>query len=95
MQYNPDNKILIVEYRLPSPRDLPRVKEIRYLPARDEMRMIELSESDINKLFDAVAYQVCLRTVHEIFEADVIEAVDAVVFNGWVDYIDDSTGHET
>lgn len=39
-------------------------------------------------------YNTILRTVHELFEADVINAIDTVVFNGWVKSIDRSTGKD-
>src|SRR5207245_1270284 len=42
---------------------------------------------------DVVA-SVALRTVHEIFEADLGNHVDVVVFNGFVDAIDPATGKD-
>jgi restriction system protein len=36
-----------------------------------------------------------LRTMHEVLEVDEIDAIEAVVFNGWVDYVDPRTGHDT
>ena len=46
----------------------------------------------MNKLFDSVCFQFGLRTIHELYEADEIEAISAVVFNGWVEAIDPATG---
>ena len=39
-----------------------------------------------------VVYQIALRTIHEIFEADVINAIEAVSFNGWVESMNRATG---
>jgi restriction system protein len=36
-----------------------------------------------------------MRSIHEIFEADVIGAIDFIVFNGWVRAVDKATGQET
>ncbi|RKJ17107.1 restriction endonuclease, partial [Butyricicoccus sp. 1XD8-22] len=39
-------------------------------------------------------YQITLRTIHELYEADDINSIDSVVFNGWVKSIDKGTGKE-
>lgn len=67
---------LIVDYKLPSPDDLPRLKSVK---------------TDA-QIYDGVLYQVALRTIHEIFEADVVLAIETVVFNGIVTAIDKATG---
>ena len=36
----------------------------------------------------------CLRTIHEIFEADENDNILVVVFNGFVNTVDPSTGHD-
>ena len=94
LDYRPETKILIVEYKLPSPDDLPTVKEVKYIQTRDEFNEVALTDSARNKLYDSAIYQVALRTMHELFEADSIRALDAIVFNGWVTSIDRSTGQE-
>ena len=81
---------MVIEYILPDLSDLPNVKEIKYIQSRDEFEEKYLSDLAVRKLYDSVVYQVCLRTIHEIFEADVIDTIIAVVFNGWVNYIDKS-----
>ena len=95
IEYNDETGILIIEYILPDLNDLPRLKEIKYIQSRDEFDEKYLSDSALRNLYDSVVYQVCLRTIHEIFEADVIDSITAVVFNGWVNYIDKSTGKGT
>lgn len=95
LEYNPENKILIVEYRLLSPSQIPRLQEVKYIRSRNELKEVWITDSRANQLFDVICYQICLRTVHEIFEADVVGAIAAVAFNGWVDFVDPATGHET
>ena len=70
------------------------MKEVKYVKSKDDFTEMFLSETEQNRLYDDVLYQICLRTVHELFEADVINALDAVVFNGWVKSIDKATGKE-
>lgn len=95
LDYLPETKTLIIDYRLPYIDDLPTLKEVKFIQSRQEFQEKHISTSDLNKLFDEVIYQTTLRTVHEIFEADVINAIDSVVFNGVVKYIDKSSGHDT
>jgi len=94
LDYAPETKTLIVEYVLPTPASLPTVKEVRYIQSRDEVVEQHLPQAQITKLYDDVIYQITLRTLYELFEADIINAIDAIVFNGWVTSIDRSTGQE-
>jgi restriction system protein len=91
-EYRRDPKMLIVDYRLPAPTELPKISEVRYIQAHDETKEVELSDSAFNKLYDNVLYQMALRTIHELFASDVISALQSVVFNGWVHSIDPATG---
>jgi restriction system protein len=93
--YEDSTRTLVVEYRLPAPSDLPTLKEVRYVTTRDEFREEHLKDQEIKSLYDGVVYQVALRTIHEVLEADEIDAIDAVVFNGWVHYVDPRTGDDT
>ncbi len=86
--------ILVVDYVLPAPTAIPQVKEVRYVQSRDELVEMKLTEAEIGKRYDSILYQVCLRTIHELFEADVADALKAVVFNGWVTSIDAATGKD-
>lgn len=94
LDYNPLTKILIVEYSLPSPKQIPILKEVKYIQSRDEFKEYFLSESAFNKMYDDLIYQITLRTIHELYEADDIDAIQSIVFNGWVNSIDKATGKE-
>lgn len=94
LEYNPDNRILIVEYELPSMECLPKVKEVKYITARKELKETYISEPQINKMFDESMYKISLRSIHELFEADAANAIEAISFNGWVKAINKATGKE-
>lgn len=94
IDYNPENKILIVDYQLPSIDDIPTLKEVKYIQSRNEFKEVFISETAKTKLYDSLIYQITLRTIHELYEADVITALDSIVFNGWVKSIDAGTGQE-
>lgn len=74
---------------------MPTLSEVRYVKARDELTEKHISDIQKRKLYDSMLYQITLRTIHELFEADVVQALNAIVFNGMVTSIDRSTGHET
>ena len=94
IEYNPENKILIVEYQLPGPKCFSTVKEVKYISAKKELRESTISESQIKKMFDDAMYKIALRSVHELFEADTANAIMAVSFNGWINAINKATGKE-
>ena len=93
IDYQDDTKILIIDYSLPDLNSLPTTKTVKYIISRDEFTETNLSDAALNKLYDGLLYQIALRTVHELYEADVVNALDAIVFNGWVDSVDKATGH--
>lgn len=92
LDYNSNNKILIVDYQLPSLSDIPTLIEVKYVKAKDEYQEKHLSSPQLNKIYDEIVYQITLRSVHELFEADKASAISAIAFNGFVDSIDPATG---
>jgi restriction system protein len=95
LEYNADSRILIIEYVLPAPEDLPKLSDVKYVAARRELKESYISDIQLAKIYDMAIYNVCLRTIHEIFEADQANAIDTVVFNGWVETIDKASGKHT
>jgi len=94
VDYVDSSQTLIVEYSLPRLEDLPRLKAVKYVQTRDEFDESFLSENELSKLYDSLLYQIALRTVHELYDADAVMALQSVVFNGWVTTIDKGTGQE-
>ena len=94
LEYNPETKVLIVEYSLPAPEHLPRLKEVKFVKSKDDFTESFLSENELNKLYDDTLYQICLRAPHELFEADDVNTIAAISFNGWVNSVDKATGKE-
>lgn len=93
IEYLPDTKMLLVDYSLPSKAQIPTLKEVKYIQTRDEFKSTHLSERELDLLYDDLIYQITLRTLHELFEADVINALDAIVLNGLVTGVEKSTGN--
>jgi restriction system protein len=95
LDFNPETGILAVDYQLPSPDDLPTLTEVKYVQSDDSFSEKHLTEGQKAKLYDELLYQVTLRTLHELFEADRVGVLKAIVFNGIVTSIDRGTGKET
>jgi restriction system protein len=86
--------MLVVSFSLPALENLPKVREVKYVAARDELVESFLSDSALNKLYDDTIYKIALRTINELFGADVRKSLESVVFNGFVDSVDKSTGND-
>jgi restriction system protein len=95
LEYNGDNQILVVEYVLPPTEVFPRHSEVKYNKAKKELREVPISELQFSKMYENALYSICLRTIHELFEADVVDAIDTIVFNGWVNELNKATGKKS
>lgn len=94
VQFQPDEKLLMVAYDLPEPGDLPIVKSVKFVKATGELKESHITEREKKANFEAVVYQICLRTIHELFEADEFKNMNGILFNGFVNFIDPRTGRE-
>jgi len=90
IDYNPETKILVVEYSLPSIEVLPTLKEVKWVG--NEQREYHVSEMQLQKDFEKTMYNITLRTIYELFHTDVINAIDSICFNGWVNVLNKATG---
>ena len=86
--------MIVVDYDLPSPDHLPEMESYRYIKSRDEISEKKLTNTDRKKLYDGVIYQICIRTIHELFEADIINAIEIAAFNGIVTHTNPATGQQ-
>lgn len=94
IDYVADSRTLVVDYSLPDTSAMPTVKEVKFIAARGELKEVYLSEAWLNRAYDSVLYQIALRSLYELFEADAARAIDSIVFNGWVNSIDKATGKD-
>lgn len=95
VSFDPLNGVLVVDYELPPRNALPNTKQVKYVANRQEYQEVPISETEFKHLYDDVLYQICLRTLYELFRADDIDVVKSIVFNGWVQAIDKATGANT
>jgi restriction system protein len=91
IDYNPETKILVVEYSLPSIEVLPTLKEVKWVG--NEQREYHVSEKQLQIDFEKTMYNITLRTIYELFHTDAINAIDSICFNGWVSVLNRATGN--
>lgn len=92
IDYNAETKTLIVEFALPSPAQFPSLIEVKYIASKRELKKTYISETQLSKIYDVAIYNITLRTLHELFEADKSDSIDAIILNGWVNAINKATG---
>ncbi len=92
--YVPESKQIVVEYELPSPEVIPNVEEFRYVKNKNEISEKPRKISEIKELYQDIVSAIALRTIHELFEADQEGFIDVIVFNGFVQTVDLSTGQD-
>lgn len=95
LEYRPENRMLLVEYSLPNADAIPRLREVKYIQSRDEFTELFLADSAFEKMYDGALYKIALRSIHELITSDKANAIDSIVFNGWVRAVEPATGHET
>ncbi|HMT93621.1 restriction endonuclease [uncultured Thiothrix sp.] len=95
MEYQDDSGVLVVDYALPAREHMPSLAEVKFVQSKRSINEVFLSDRALDTLYDDALYQIVLRTLHELFEADTIDALSAVVLNGLVTAIDKTTGNHT
>lgn len=94
INYEPNSKIVLIDMELPNDKQVPSIKEYKYIASKKIIDEVKMGAKEFESFYNNLVFQVCLRTIHEIFEADYSKTVDIVVFNGWVQGVDGRTGKE-
>ncbi|MDH7792329.1 hypothetical protein [Ochrobactrum sp. AN78] len=69
MEYQAAEKGLLLGYSLPSPGEMSTLMQVRLIAGIGEMNEAHISDRERKANFDLVCYQICLRTIHDLFEA--------------------------
>lgn len=92
LQYDRSAKLLLIDYRLPLPSDMPTTKTVRYNATSGEFSTTQISQTDARNLYDGMCYQACLRTISDIFRGDKPKNIETIAFNGNVEAVNTATG---
>lgn len=85
-------KELTLTVTVPTPTELPSVKEYKYARAKDEIVETGLSQKERKDRYASAVCQVALRTMHEVFEADRDQRIQTIALSVGVDGVDAATG---
>ncbi len=94
IQYHGDKKLLKLAYDLPSIDVLPGIKAVKFVKATGELKESFITDREKKANFESVCYQICLRTLHELFEADDHGNIKSILLNGFVTFVNPATGVE-
>ena len=94
LRYLPESKQLLVEYELPAKSIVPETSEYKFTKNKDSIDTRVRKASEIKDLYAGVITGVCLRTLHELFEADTGKHIELVLFNGFVNDVNKGTGRD-
>jgi len=94
IQYHADKKLLKLAYDLPSIDVLPGIKSVKFVKATGELKESFITDREKKANFESVCYQICLRTLHELFEADDHGNIGSILLNGFVTFVNPATGVE-
>lgn len=92
--YADDSKELVVEYQLPTVEIVPTVQEYKYVKSKDIIEEKQKKQTEIKDIYQDIIASICLRTIHEVIEADQGNLIDLVVFNGYVETVYPATGKD-
>ncbi|MGW0231573.1 hypothetical protein ACWDWO_24980 [Actinopolymorpha singaporensis] len=79
---------------VPEPTAIPAVKEYRYVKAKDEITHSTLPAKAQKERYASALWQVAVRTLHEVFEADRAEKINSVALTVGVDHVAPATGRQ-
>ncbi|MCO4053788.1 MAG: restriction endonuclease [Bosea sp.] len=92
--YTSESKQLVVEYQLPTSEVVPENCDYRYVRSQDTIIEKPRKASEIKELYRDIIAATALRTIHELFEANVSGHVELICFNGYIHTVDPATGQD-
>ena len=94
LEYNENNKILILDYLLPNIEIIPELKNKIYIKSRNEYNETYINEKQKEKIYNELIYGLTLKIVELLYLQDENNYIKSIVFNGRIENINKSTGRE-
>ena len=92
--YCKESKKLVVDYLLPNTKIVPDTIRYEYKKVTDTIKPISINEKDKNNIYNKVVYAIALNTIKNVFNEDKYNNIDTIIFNGYINDIDLSTGQD-
>jgi restriction system protein len=83
---------LTLTVTIPEPTAVPTVKEYRYVKAKDEITATPLPVKSQKERYASAVWQVAVRSLHEVFEADRAGKINSLALTVGVDRVAPATG---
>lgn len=90
--FNLGSRELALQVTVPEPSTIPVVKEYRYVKAKDEVTSTNLPAREQKDRYANAVWQVAIRTLHEVFEADRAGKIHSISLTVGVARISPATG---
>lgn len=92
--YCKDSNKLVIDYLLPDIQIVPDKKRYEYKKIKDEIKVITMSKKERNSIYNQVVFSIVLNSITNVFNQDIHNNIDTIVFNGYIKDIDLSTGQD-
>lgn len=92
IEYIPNLEIAIISRKLPPKESLPEFSDIKLNTRKKELLHVKWKDKELSQFHENVIYQITLLTIYHVFRAVPKSVIDRIVFNGWIDHINKSTG---
>ena len=90
--FEPDTAELRMKVTVPAPDEFPSTKAYKYINASDEIRELPLPKTEFKNRYCDVLYQVAIRSLHEVFEADRRGLIRTIALEVGTEGSDPATG---
>ena len=87
-----EDNTIIINYLLPNKEDFLQTKEYKYNSKTKKIEQKSYTEATVAKMYEKALYSICLRSIYEIFTSVDENKLSNIVFNGFVNHINRSTG---
>lgn len=94
-EFDPSSAELRLRVLVPGPGSIPSIKAYKYTKSSDEITSTSLSQKACRDRYTGAVYQVALRSIHEVFEADRRGIIKTVSLEVGACGIDPATGLES
>jgi restriction system protein len=91
-RFDLESRELTLTVRVPPPSAVPSVKEYRYQQNTDQVVSTNLPAMAQKERYASAVWQVALRTLHEVFEADRVGRIHSISLTVETGHIDPATG---
>lgn len=92
LHYKKEEKLLIIDYFLPSPSEIPDLKVCRYIASEDTFKETKVGKTIIAESYENLCYQLVLAVIYHTFTIDDSNHIESIAINGAMKAKDSAKG---